>query len=91
MIAPRIPAPLTMADFPVECPSPETGGGSHISARRRSWLNRGKSQVVFNGPPEEARNGTRVPDAEKLISCAVLDRVSSESPDSVLTSSLLQE
>lgn len=86
MIAPRIPVPLT-ADCPVECPSLDAGG-SHVSPRRRSWLNRGKSQVVFNGCGEESRNGTRQPDAEKLSACATLDRGPGRNP-AILTSSLL--
>lgn len=86
MIAPRMPAPLTLDDFPVECPSQET-----VSSRRRSWLNRGKSQVLFNGRSEETRNGTRLPGAEKLIACGTLERRPGGNAEAVLISSLLQE
>lgn len=88
MIAPRIPAPMT-ADFPVECPSSDSGG-SHISSRQRSWLNRGKSQVVFNGRCEEPLNGTGQPDAERLIAGATRNWRAGRNPGTP-TSSILQE
>lgn len=54
MIASLKIAPVTDFDLPVDgAPSCLSRLGDLSIARRRSWAKRGKSQVVFNGPPPE--------------------------------------
>lgn len=61
MIASLKTAPVTEFDLPVDEAPSEFGrlSSSMSKARLRSWAKRGKTQVVFNGPPPEGCKCTK--------------------------------